>query len=121
MQNVLKGLLVILLCQLAGELVVRLTGLPAPGPVVGLVCFLVLLRVRRPVAGSPTVEAAQALLRHLSLLFVPAGVGIITLLAMLSGQWVAVVGGLVLGWLAAFLAAALTATALLRLSRREVP
>lgn len=114
----LKGLLIILLFQLAGEFLVRLTGLPVPGPVVGLVFFLVLLRVRRPAAGSPTVEAAHALIRHLSLLFVPAGVGVVTLLATLSGQWPAVAGGLVLGWLAAFLAAALTATALLRFSRR---
>lgn len=114
----LVGLLVILACQLAGELVVRATGLPVPGPVVGLVVFFVLLRLRRPGPDDPSVTVARALLRHLSLLFVPAGVGVITMLALLAAQWPAAVGGLLLGWLAAFVAAALTAVALMRFSRQ---
>lgn len=117
MLSVLKGLLVILLCQLVGELVVRFTGVPVPGPVVGMVVFLVVLRVRKPAEDSATVTAAEALIRHLSLLFVPAGVGVITLLGVLASQWGAVAGGLLLGWLAAFLAAAFTAAALMRFSR----
>ena len=79
--------------------------------------FLVVLRARRPAEDSATVTAARTLVQHLSLLFVPAGVGVITLLGALDGQWGAVAGGLVLGWLAAFLASALTAAALMRFTR----
>ena len=44
----LGGLVVILICQLVGVFVVSATGLPVPGPVVGMVLFLVILLVRRP-------------------------------------------------------------------------
>ena len=46
--GVLGGLLVILVCQLIGDLIVRATGLPVPGPVVGMLLFLVWLLVRKP-------------------------------------------------------------------------
>ena len=64
------GLLVLLVCQLVGEVVVRLTGLPLPGPVVGMLVFLAVLRVRRPGERSDLVVGANALLGHLQLLFV---------------------------------------------------
>ena len=46
--SVLGGLLLVLACQLVGEFVVRSFGLPIPGPVLGMVLFLVWLLVRRP-------------------------------------------------------------------------
>lgn len=111
------GLLLILACQLAGEAVVAVTGLPVPGPVVGMLLFLLVLALRRPAPDAPESRAAEALLTHLSMLYVPAGVGVITLLALLRAEWLATVGGLVLGWLAALLAAAFTAAVLLRWTR----
>lgn len=111
------GLFLILACQLVGEMVVRLTGLPVPGPVLGMLLFLLVLKLRRPAADAPEVRAAEALLGQLSMLFVPPGVGVITLLALLRAEWAATLGGLVLGWLAALLAAALTAAVLLRWGR----
>ena len=48
------GLLVLLACQLAGECVVRLLGVPLPGPVAGMVILLVVLTLREPAAGSRT-------------------------------------------------------------------
>ncbi len=71
-------------CQLAGEVVARLVALPVPGPVLGMALLFGLLALRGAVTvGAPTVEhtalgkLAFGLLANLALLFVPAGTGII--------------------------------------------
>ena len=69
----LRGLAWLLVLQVIGELLSRGFSLPLPGPVLGLVLLLAALRfefVREPVA-----ECAGFLLAHLSLLFIPVGVG----------------------------------------------
>ena len=78
----LTGLAWLLACQSAGELLSRLLPVRLPGPVIGMLLLLGLLRwsvVRRPVGAC-----ADALLAHLSLLFVPVGVGVMTHLGLLS-------------------------------------
>lgn len=80
----LRGLAWLLVFQSIGELISRGFSLPLPGPVVGLVLLLIGLRfeaVREPVG-----ECASFLLSHLSLLFIPVGVGVMTHLALLE-QW----------------------------------
>lgn len=80
--DALTGLAWLLVCQSAGEALTRLLHLRLPGPVIGLLLLLTLLRwpqVRKPVSAC-----ADALLAHLSLLFVPVGVGVMTHLAILS-------------------------------------
>jgi len=42
----IAGLCVILICQLAGEAIVRALGVPVPGPVLGLLFMLLLLLLR---------------------------------------------------------------------------
>ncbi|THD74896.1 CidA/LrgA family protein [Thalassobius vesicularis] len=68
-------LTLILGCQLAGEVSVTLLGLPVPGPVLGMVLLFVILLIR---GGIPEGlgQTADGLLRAMSLLFVPAGTGI---------------------------------------------
>ena len=86
----LAAFAVLLIFQCLGEALTFLLSLPIPGPVVGmLLLFFVLL-------GSPalmaTMEAtANELLRHLALLFVPAGVGIIVSAHNVQGHWPAVI------------------------------
>lgn len=80
-------------CQLAGELLVTASGLPLPGPVVGMVLLFLFLVVRGRLV-SPGVPAQLAavgdgLLSHLSLLFVPAGVGVMAHFALLEADWIA--------------------------------
>ncbi|MCZ4316492.1 CidA/LrgA family protein [Comamonadaceae bacterium G21597-S1] len=78
----LTGLAWLLLCQTAGELLARLLQLPLPGPVLGMLLLLVALRW--PLVRTPVGAVADALLAHLSLLFVPVGVGVMTHLGLLS-------------------------------------
>jgi holin-like protein len=78
----LSGLAWLLLCQSAGEALARLAHLGLPGPVIGMLLLLALLRWE--VVRSPVGATADALLAHLSLLFVPVGVGVMTHLALIS-------------------------------------
>ncbi|CAN5166689.1 CidA/LrgA family protein [soil metagenome] len=78
----LRGLAWLLLFQAAGEGITHSIGLPFPGPVVGLV--LMLIGLRWPLVREPVAAAADVLLAHLSLLFVPVGVGVITHLQLVS-------------------------------------
>ncbi len=72
----LPALAILLLCQLAGEAAVRALELPVPGPVAGMVVLFVLLAARAPLPAMMP-DTADGILRHLSLLFVPAGVGLV--------------------------------------------
>jgi holin-like protein len=110
----LGGLVVILICQLVGVFVVAATGLPVPGPVVGMVLFLVILMVRRPPDSAGLARAGDLLLRYLPLFFVPAGVGIVSYLPLLAQQWLPVTVGLFGSW---FLALAVTGAVATLLSR----
>jgi holin-like protein len=72
-----------------GELLARVMRVPVPGPVIGMVLLAALL------AASPstarTLEGpALGLLNHLSLLFIPAGVGVVVLASTLKGQMLAI-------------------------------
>ncbi|MET3892035.1 holin-like protein [Bosea sp. OAE506] len=73
------ALTLLLACQLAGEALARLFALPVPGPVIGLALLFLGLRWRPSAAleGAPLATVAGVLLAHLSLLFVPAGTGIV--------------------------------------------
>lgn len=88
----IEAFALLLLCQLAGEILSHGFGLPMPGPVVGLLLlFAGLFVAQRFVAITPATindtmlgRATGGLLQHLSLLFVPAGVGVIDHLSLLN-------------------------------------
>lgn len=75
--------------QLAGELAVRAVHLPVPGPVLGLVLLFVYLRLRGSVPEGLR-QGAVALHGHMSLLFVPAGVGVMLYLPQLAREWLVI-------------------------------
>lgn len=77
----LQGMTWLMLLQLIGEALAHLLSLPFPGPVVGMLLLVISLRV--PLVRDPVQAAASYLLSHLSLLFVPVGVGVITHLDLL--------------------------------------
>ena len=82
-------------CQLLGEVIARACGLPLPGPVIGLLLLLVWLTARRG-PDQPMRDTASGLLRHLSLLFVPAGVGVMTQWSALQADWAPIAVAIVL-------------------------
>lgn len=80
--NGLRGMAWLLAMQSLGELLARGLKLPFPGPVVGM--LLLLLALRAPAIRTSVAGCANFLLSHLSLLFVPVGVGVMTHLGLLS-------------------------------------
>jgi holin-like protein len=78
----LRGLAWLLAFQSVGELLARGLKLPFPGPVVGM--LLLLLALRFQAVREPVSLCADFLLSHLSLLFVPVGVGVMTHLSLVS-------------------------------------
>ena len=100
----IRGLAALLACQFVGEVLVAVTGLPVPGAVVGMVLLLGWLQWRRPGADAGVVRAGDALLKHLQLFFVPAGVGVVVYLGVLRDDAWPVTVSLVGSWLAGMLA-----------------
>jgi holin-like protein len=84
--NFLNGITLLLVYQLVGEVTVRLLGLPIPGPVLGMVMLFVTLLIRG-YTPEPLQNASSALLSHLSLLFVPAGVGMMVHFERIAAEW----------------------------------
>lgn len=93
----------LLSCQLAGELIARGAGLPIPGPVVGLALMLMLFAIR-PSLVAALRPTATVIVANLSLLFIPAGVGVVGNLDILADDWAAILTVLVLSTLLSMLA-----------------
>ena len=110
--DALSGLAWLLLCQSAGEALTRLLQLRLPGPVIGLLILLLLLRWQ--VVRQPVEAAADALLAHLSLLFVPVGVGVMTHIGLISQYGVRLLVALVLSTWIGLAVTALVLRAMLR-------
>ena len=75
--------------QLVGLVLVSALGLAIPEPVVGLILMFVWIHLKWPVPES-LGPLCEGLLKHLSLLFVPAAVGLITYLDLLTEHWIPV-------------------------------
>lgn len=96
----IASLALILLAQLLGEALARGAGVPIPGPVIGmgLMTGFLLLRddariglprfLPRPLTDGTLESTARGLLMNLSLMFVPAGVGVVGRLDLLRAQGV---------------------------------
>ena len=102
----------LLLCQLLGEALAHGLGLPLPGPVIGMALLLVLLLVRETFAGvlprevgDGTLEkTSNGLLSHLSLMFSPAGVGVVQRLDLVVSHGVGLFVALLISTTLAMLA-----------------
>lgn len=110
----IRAMTILLIYQLLGEVLVRAVHVPVPGPVVGMLLLFVTLLVRRGIPGE-LESTAQRLLQHLSLLFVPAGVGIMVHLQLLQTEWLPILATLLASTAVTLLATALTLSLLLRL------
>jgi len=114
----LPALTALLLCQLIGEAAVRLIDLPVPGPVLGLVLLLATLALRRGVPGS-LESTASGLLKHFSLLFVPAGVGVLQHLGRIEAEWLAIAAALLVSSVATIVVTAVVMRGMIRLLKLD--
>ncbi|MEF2073318.1 CidA/LrgA family protein [Consotaella aegiceratis] len=100
----LPALTAIFACQLIGELVAAATGLPLPGPVIGMVILFTALVIR----GRVPIEierASAGLLAHLTLLFIPASVGVMVHFSRLGQSWLAIAGAILVSTFATMIVA----------------
>ena len=81
-------------CQLVGEFLVATLALPVPGPVVGMLVLLVGLIVHGAIPRD-VEHVGDFLLGNFSLLFVPAGVGVMLHAGLLQDEWLPVAIALV--------------------------
>jgi putative effector of murein hydrolase LrgA (UPF0299 family) len=116
----INAITLLLIYQLAGEVSVRLLGLPVPGPVVGMVMLFITLMMRSQVAKA-VEPASNALLGHLSLLFVPAGVGLIVHFNRLGNEWLSISVTLLLSTIITMAVTALVMQWVTRLTARRAP
>jgi holin-like protein len=94
------AILLLIACELVGEIAREALTLPIPGPVIGMFLLAAVLSVRKDRPERPAIPAAlgttaETLISHMGLLFVPAGVGIITEVGVLRAEWLPIVAGLI--------------------------
>lgn len=104
--TLLNALLWLIGYQIAGELICRGLGLPLPGPVLGMLLLFLTFSVRKTIPDH-LKATAPALLSHLSLLFIPASVGVMVWFRVLAQHAVAllliVLASTLLTWLSSAL------------------
>lgn len=109
----IEALTALFLFQLVGEVLARGLSLPIPGPVLGMLLLFGMLLARGSIQDNLR-ETAQTILKHLSLLFVPAGVGIMKHYALLQASWVPIVVTLIASTLITIAVTAATACFIMR-------
>lgn len=109
----LGSLALLLIFQLIGEVLAKALSLPIPGPVLGMLLLLLTLIIRGQLS-TDLKNTAQMLLSHLSLFFVPAGVGVILHIALLKSEWLILLITLISSTLVTMLISALVMQFLLK-------
>lgn len=79
----------LLLFQVLGEAAAFALSVPIPGPVIGMILLLIWLIAKQD-QDSALIRSSTRFLRHLSLLFIPAAVGIMTQFDRLAAEWPAI-------------------------------
>ena len=110
----LPSITLLLVYQTVGEVITRALALPVPGPVIGMIMLFATL-VARGQAPPALRETATGLLTHLSLLFVPAGAGVMIHAQRIRGEALPIVAALVVS---TALTIAVTALVFARARRR---
>ncbi len=92
--------------QFIGEVIARSLGWPVPGAVLGMLLLFITLCARRGVPAALR-DNIPRLMTHMSLLFIPAGVGILAFWPMLSAHPLSLPLVLVVATLSTFIITAL--------------
>jgi putative effector of murein hydrolase LrgA (UPF0299 family) len=123
----IRGFTILLTCQLIGEMLTRVLHLGVPGPVLGfagLVVVLLVLSARGDiddslVSASDLGRVSTVLLSCLSLLFVPAGVGVIRHLGVIGAHGIAMAAAVALSTVITMIATVYTFVFVRRLTERR--
>ena len=86
----IRGMLALLTCQLIGEWIVHALGLIIPGPVIGMILLFLGLLLYKGIP-EPIEYTANALIKYIALLFVPAGVGVALYLDLIIEEWFVII------------------------------
>jgi len=113
---VVHAFALLLVFQLVGEVTVQGLGLPLPGPLLGMLMLFAGLLWR---GGLPEAlqEAANALLRHLMLLFIPAVTGVMMYFDRIAREWLPFMASCLAGAALTMVVTALTLRWMLRVTR----
>ena len=110
----LQTFAILLTFQSVGELLTYSLHLPVPGPVIGMVLLVIYLLVDKGRVLEVMQGTVRELLRHLTILFVPAGVGVMTQLNRFGQEWLPIVVATVVSTWLSIAAGALVTRALMR-------
>lgn len=86
----------LLCCQLIGELIVRATHLPLPGPLLGMALLFVFFVWHGAVPAS-IARASDRLFRHMMLFFIPIVSGVIAYGAQVATDWLPFAAACIVG------------------------
>lgn len=85
----LYGLLILVGCQLAGEIVIHFSGLSIPPAVMGMIILFVGLIIKGGIPENLD-KTASGIVKHISVLFIAPGAGISLYLGLLYDQWLVI-------------------------------
>lgn len=113
----LEYLTLILACQLIGEFAVTTANVPFPGPVAGMVLLFLFLLIKGEIPEELS-NVSGALLTNLSLMFIPAGVGVMVHFKLLGSDALPLSLALIFSTL---LTIVITALVMVKLNKRMPP
>lgn len=96
----------LLIFQTLGECLAYVFSLPVPGPVIGMLLLFCYLMIKSD-AAKKLAPISMEFLRHLSLLFVPAGVGIMVYAQRVATEWLPIAVSLVISTVVSLVVTAL--------------
>lgn len=105
----------LLVFQLVGEVAAQYFALPVPGPLVGMLLLFGAL-IARGNLPEPLREAANSLLRHLMLLFIPAVTGVMLYFDRIASEWLPFLAACIVGAAVTLVVTALVLAWMLRVT-----
>ncbi len=84
--KILRQIILLFLMIFIGEMLNKVFKIPIPGNILGMIILLLAL-LTGIIKLNQIEEISKFLLDHLSVLFIPAGVGLLSIAGMLRGSW----------------------------------
>lgn len=94
--SLINGVLILLVCQCAGEAIKSYFGLSLPGPAIGMFILFIGLVLYQDVPEA-VAKSSRSLIPLLGLMFLPAAAGLFFLGSQYSDQWLAIIAAVVVG------------------------